>query len=164
MWFLNRKVLLTKDNLAKRNWKCSTHCAFCGCNESIDHLFLSCPFAKLVWRVVFCTYNIPPPTNVSNMFGNWLNGVDNKTKARIRIGVSAICWSIWNCMNNLVFNKKDIFHVLQVTHMAVHWIQLWAFLLPLDQWELMEAGCGRLLRVAQEFFSRHTWQHISRLS
>ena len=74
IWFLNRKVLLTKYNLAKRNWKGSIHCAFCGCNESIDHLFLSCPFAKLVWRVVFCTYNIPPPTNVSNIFGNWLNG------------------------------------------------------------------------------------------
>ena len=164
MWFLNRKVLLTKDNLAKKNWQGSSHCAFCGGDETIEDLFLACPFAKLVWRVVFCTYNIPPPTNVSNMFGNWLNGVDKKTKARIHIGVSAICWSIWNCRNNLVFNRQNTFHVLQVIHMTVHWIQLWAFLLPSDQRELMVAGCTRLMQVAQDFFSRRTWQHLSRLS
>ena len=164
MWFLHKKVLLTKDNLAKRNRKGNTHCVFCGNNESIEHLFISCPFAKLIWRVVFCTYNIPPPTNVTNMFGNRLRGVDKKTKDRIRICVSAICWSIWNCRNDMVFNRKDTFHVLQVIHSAVHWIQLWAFLLSSDQRDLMEAGCTRLLRAAQDFFSRHMWQHISRLS
>jgi len=120
MWFLHKKVLLTKDNLAKRNWKGNLHCSFCGNDENIEHLFISCPFAKLIWRVVFCTYNIPPPTNVTNMFGNWLRGVDQKTKNRIRIGVSAICWSIWNCRNDIVFNRKDNFHVLQVIHTAVH--------------------------------------------
>ena len=151
MWFLHKKVLLAKDNLAKRNWKGNSHCSFCGNHENIEHLFISCPFAKLIWRVVFCTYNIPPPTNVTNMFGNWLRGVDQKTKwgvdqktkNRIRIGVSAICWSIWNCRNDIVFNRKDKFHVLQVIHTAVHWIQLWAFLLPSDQRELMAAGCSR---------------------
>ena len=163
MWFLNRKVLLTKDNLIKRNWHGCTKCSFCGGEETIDHLFISCPLARLVWRVVFCTYNIPPPTNVSNMFGNWLNGIDKKTKARIRIGVSAICWSIWNSRNNLVFNRKTNFHVLQVINMATYWIQLWATLLTSDQQGLMVSGCARLLLVAQEFFSHHTWQHTSRL-
>ena len=119
MWFLHKKVLLTKDNLAKRNWKGDSHCSFCGNSETVDHLFISCPFAKLFWRIVFCTYNIPPPTNVTNMFGNWLNGMDKKTKDRIRIGVSAICWSIWNCRNNLVFNKKQSGNVLQIIYMAV---------------------------------------------
>ena len=47
--------------------------------------------------------------------------------------------------------------------MAVHWIQLWAFLLPEDQRDLMASGCSRLLIVAQDIFSRATWQHISRL-
>ena len=163
MWFLHRKVVLTKDNLAKKNWQGCTKCSFCNAEETVEHLFISCPFAKLIWRVVFCTYNITPPVSVSNMFGNWLNGVDKKTKARIRIGVSAICWSIWNCRNNLVFNRKTNFHVLQVIHTAVHWIQLWAFLLPSDQRQLMDTGCTRLLLVAQEFFSRQSWQHIRRL-
>src|SRR4051812_32133728 len=53
MWFLNNKVLLTKDNLAKRNWNGSSKCGFCDANEMIDHLFLSCPFAKLIWCMIY---------------------------------------------------------------------------------------------------------------
>jgi hypothetical protein len=76
MWFLNKKVLLTRDNLAKRNLNGSKKCCFCECEPS----FLSCPFARLVWRIIFAKYDIPPPTNITNMFGNWLNGIDIKTK------------------------------------------------------------------------------------
>jgi hypothetical protein len=47
---------------------------FCDSNETIHHLFLVCPFAKIVWRVVYFAYNIPPASNITNMFGNWLKG------------------------------------------------------------------------------------------
>jgi hypothetical protein len=47
MWFLHNKVLLTKDNLAKRNWKGCTKCCFCGAEETIEHLFIACPLSKL---------------------------------------------------------------------------------------------------------------------
>ena len=83
--------------------------SFCGCEETVDHLFIRCPFARLVWCVLFCAYNIPHPTNATNLFGNWLNGVGKKTKGRIRIGVSALCWSIWNYRNNLVSNRNFFF-------------------------------------------------------
>ena len=69
---------------------------------------------------------------------------------------------MYYCVIIIVFNRKETFHVLQVIHMATHWIQLWVFLLHLDQRDLMVAGCARLLLVAQDFFSRHR-QHISRL-
>jgi hypothetical protein len=81
MWFLYiKKVILTKDNLARRDWKGCTKCVFCGLKETIDPLFISCPFSRLVWRVVHFTVNIPPPSNITNLFGNWLNGIDKKTK------------------------------------------------------------------------------------
>lgn len=104
MWFLKNKVLLTKDNLAKRNWNGCQKFVFCDSLESIDHLFLSCPFARIIWRMVYFAYNIPPPSNI----GNWLNWVDKMSKARIRIGVSALCWSIWTCRNNIVFKKNRV--------------------------------------------------------
>jgi hypothetical protein len=62
--------------------------------DSVKNLFISYPFVGLVWPVVFVAYSIPPPSNITNMFGNWLNGADKTDKARIRIGVSALCWSI----------------------------------------------------------------------
>jgi hypothetical protein len=47
MWFLHQKVILTKDNLEKRNWNECPKCAFSDSNEFINHFFLrvpSCPF------------------------------------------------------------------------------------------------------------------------
>lgn len=163
MWFLSKKVLLTRDNLAKRNWNGNTKCSFCDAEESVEHLFISCPFAKLIWRVLFAACNIPPPSNITNMFGNWLNGVDKDDKARIRIGISALCWSIWNCRNDMVFNKIDSTNFLQVIHTMVHWIQLWHFLLPEDQRECMVSRCNRLRMVAQDIFYQATWRHVKRL-
>jgi hypothetical protein len=95
MWFLSNKVLLTKDNLAKRMWTGCTKCVFCGEQETVEHLFISCTFAKLLWCTVHFTFGICSPTYVTNMFGNWLNGVDRQSKAMIHIGVSALCWAIW---------------------------------------------------------------------
>jgi hypothetical protein len=48
MWFMSNKVLLTKDNLAKHHWNGCTKCVFCGEQETIQHLFIECPLAKLV--------------------------------------------------------------------------------------------------------------------
>jgi hypothetical protein len=91
MWFLiYRKVILTKDNLTKRHWTCCTKCVFYDNKETIDHLFISCSFARLVWRVVHFTYSIPPPTNVNNLFGNWLSEIDKQINARIRVGVCVL--------------------------------------------------------------------------
>ena len=83
MWFFNRKVLLTKDNLLKRQWAGCGKCVFCGSNETIEHLFISCQLACQIWRLVHFTFNITPPTSVTNFFGNWLDVVDKITKASI---------------------------------------------------------------------------------
>jgi hypothetical protein len=82
--------------------------------EYSEHLFLSCPFSCIVWHMVYFTYNIPPSRNITNIFGNWLNGVDKHDKARKRIGVSALCWSIWTCRNSIVFDKQKGTNFLQV--------------------------------------------------
>jgi hypothetical protein len=87
-------VLLNRDNLAKRNWNGSKKCCFCDLEETVNHLFIFCPFARLVWRIIFARYDIPPPTNITSMFLNWKIGIDSKTKAKIRIGISVVCWSI----------------------------------------------------------------------
>jgi hypothetical protein len=32
-------------------------------------------FCHVDWRIVHVTLNLPPPTNITNMFGNWLMGL-----------------------------------------------------------------------------------------
>jgi hypothetical protein len=49
MWYLQKEVVLTKDNLAKRNWNGGKQCCFCLANETIKHLFFYCYYAKKLW-------------------------------------------------------------------------------------------------------------------
>ena len=163
MWFLYRKVILTKDNLVKKRWTGCTKCVFCDLPESIDHLFITCKLARLVWRVFHFTFNILAPANITNLFGNWLNGVPKKTKAHIRIGVCAILWAIWNCRNDVVFNKSVNTNFLQVLHRVAYWINMWSFLLPVDQRGSMDTGCTRPMAVVRPIYNQGGCQLSNRL-
>jgi hypothetical protein len=48
LWYLYKGVILTKDNLARRQWQGDKKCCFCSSEESIQHLLFDCPFAKFV--------------------------------------------------------------------------------------------------------------------
>src|ERR1043165_8282346 len=141
MWFLFNKVILTKDNLAKRNWDGCKKCVFCDSKESIDHLFFTCPFAHLLWTVVHYAFNITPPVNSTNMFGSWLNSVDKNFKAQIRVGTCALLWSIWKCRNDIIFNKGGHTNFFQVIRKASHLNHEWSFLFPEAQRALINSGC-----------------------
>jgi hypothetical protein len=67
---------------------------FYGSKETIDHLFISCHFSRLVWRVVHFIFNISPSINITNLFRNYLNGIEKKTKEQTRIDVCALVWAI----------------------------------------------------------------------
>ena len=163
MWFLYRKEILTKDNLIKRRWAGCKKCVFCDADETVDHLFVSCDFARKIWRLVHFTFSITPPMNVTNLFGTWLNGVDKDTKASIRVGVCDFLWAIWNCRNDVIFNNLEAGHFLQVVHRATHWIHMWSMLLPAAQRGRLDAVCSRLMAVVRAIFSTGGWLHARRL-
>jgi hypothetical protein len=48
MWNMRKEVVLTKDNLARRNWGGSTQCSFCLPEESVQHLFFDCLYARFL--------------------------------------------------------------------------------------------------------------------
>jgi hypothetical protein len=120
MWFLHRKVILTKDNLLKCNWHGNPTCVFCDKVELIQHLFFDCPMAKIVWRLVHMTFGLPLLKSVANLFGNWLSNLNKKDVKLIRIGVCVIVWALWNACNDHVFNKPKASSFLQVIPMATH--------------------------------------------
>jgi hypothetical protein len=91
-WFLQRKEILTKDNLLKRNWPGSTKCCFCEQTETIQHLFISCPFKKSFGKL--CTWLSISRLPIAHMFGTWLNGIVKSEKTNNRVGVCAILTSI----------------------------------------------------------------------
>ena len=58
IWFFMKEVILTKDNLIKRNWKGVETCCFCNNKETIQHLFFDCHVAHFVWRVVQVAFGL----------------------------------------------------------------------------------------------------------
>ena len=78
LWYLNKGVTLTKDNLVRRNWTGSTSCAFCNREETIQHLFFECHYAKFLWRALQITFGIHSPTSINDMFTSWLLALGQK--------------------------------------------------------------------------------------
>ena len=105
-WYLRRGVILTKDNLIRRNWHGSSQCIFCRHDETIKHLFFQCKFARSIWSVIQVASGLYPSCSVANIFGNWLHGIDHKFRNLLRVGALAVIWSLWLSRNDTIFNAK----------------------------------------------------------
>jgi hypothetical protein len=81
---LCKGVILTKDNLAKRNWHGSKKCVLT--DETIKHLFFHYRFARSIWSVIQVASTLYPPQSITNIFGNWLNDIDPRFTKHIRVG------------------------------------------------------------------------------
>ena len=92
MWYLRRGVVLTKDNLARRNWSGSKKCCFYTHDETIKHLFFYCKFACSTWSAIQIASNLYLPTSVANIFGHSLDGISNRFKTLIR--VRSVCLNL----------------------------------------------------------------------
>jgi hypothetical protein len=109
-------------------------------------------------------FNITPPANITNLFGNWLKGVDRKDKGRIRVGARALLWAIWNVRNDFVFNKSKFPSFLQVIPLATHWIHMWSYLQTEEERKAMVIGCNLLATVARDMYTRCGWRSERRLT
>ena len=108
LWLLHRRIVLTKDNLTRKNWKGSQKCCGCNNNEIVRHHFLDCHYARMVWRIVYLATGLTQPTSINHMFGSWLSNQNKKIRSLIWVVVAAFCWAIWRCRNDIVFNKIRI--------------------------------------------------------
>jgi hypothetical protein len=124
-------------------------------NETIQHLFIDCHYAKFVWRAVQFSFGLYLPGTISNMFDGWLLRVDKKSKL-ILIGASAICWALWLSRNDMVFDKSPSISYLQVIFRATYWLQCWAQLQKCeDDGELMKIACRRLETTVMQLFANY---------
>lgn len=164
LWYLRKGIILTKDNLAKRNWQGSLSCASCHKEETIQHLFFDCRFARSVWSVFLMATGINQPQNVDHMFGDWLQGFNSVLKPLLLLGAAVLCWALWICRNDLVFEKKILCSPLQVIHLASQKLSSWAILQREELRPLVVEGSRLLVRTATVFFSRvHGWRSSLRI-
>ena len=141
LWYLRRGVILTKDNLAKRNWKGCTRCYFLCLEECIQHLFFECHVAKLMWNTLYFAFGINPPTCVADLFGSCRRSFPSQFKKKtILVAASALCCALWISRNNLILRNFTTNSPLWVIFRATYWIRSssnrrspsWSFSTTLD--------------------------------
>ena len=128
---------------------------FCDQDETIQHLFITCPFAHILWKIVHITFYIPSSTNITNLFGTWLRSVPNKDKPHIWVGVCALLWAIWYVRNNFIINKSRFPSFLHVISLTTRWIHMWSIssLSEHGYWvHPFENGCTGFLQSARFAF------------
>jgi hypothetical protein len=156
-------VILTKDNLVKRNRYGSKKCVFCYHDETIKYLFFKCKFAASVWSVIQMSSRLYCRTSVSNIFGNWLHVIDHKYIILIRVGVLAIIWSLRLCTNGKIFNDKSS-SIMQVLYRCTAILRSWSTLQRVEWRELFMEVCVRLEDTLRDIFPDMDSRMISGLS
>ncbi|KAK9048344.1 hypothetical protein SSX86_032693 [Deinandra increscens subsp. villosa] len=109
-WRASLDRIATGDNLVKKKIQVVSNCPMCLMHqESVDHIFFNCSFAKLVWAQVWAWCKLPITSlnsmvDVCRAVEDWSYSRNQKD---IILGVVYITiWSIWKSRNETVFSKK----------------------------------------------------------
>jgi hypothetical protein len=163
LWYLQKGVIPTKDNLDRKNWRGSQKCVDCSSNETIKHLFIECPYARMVWRMSFYATGLTPPSSIRHMFGSWLSNQSTNVRNLIWVGVAAVCWAIWRCRNDIIFHKIKLNLILQVIFRGTYWLCFWAQLQRSEQAKDAISLISRNLETTALEMVKGGWQNIYRL-
>ncbi|XP_020267043.1 uncharacterized protein LOC109842598 [Asparagus officinalis] len=109
LWIISKRKLNTKDILIKKGWSGDPLCPLClGENETHDHIFIHCPFAREVWKFLLPSFpaNNWPLSTEDLLLLHIVPNISPDIKAIWKILLPCFCWRIWFCRNSLVF--KDI--------------------------------------------------------
>jgi formate-dependent nitrite reductase membrane component NrfD len=115
-----------------------------------------------MWSVIQVALTLFPPCSITNIFRNWLIGMDNRFKKHIRVGAMAFIWSLWLCRINKVFNDKNS-SILQVIYGAIGTLCLWSALQRPQDRDLYTEICARLEATARYLFTQYGWSHSLRI-
>ncbi|WVZ90711.1 hypothetical protein U9M48_036990 [Paspalum notatum var. saurae] len=156
LWFLRRGVILTKDNLIRRNWRAHPKLS--------NTCFFDCHYAKFIWRAIQLIFGFSPPQNVDHLFNTWPNQRGRNLSMLLLIGAAGFCWAIWLTRNDLVFNKSHPKTFLQVLFRGTYWLRRWALLQRTEEGrDAIVRACKVLESTSMNFFASHGWPFMFRI-
>jgi hypothetical protein len=66
------------------------------------------------------SFDLVLPRSVSNIFWNWLHGINHRFKKHIRVGVITVFWSLWLCRNDKMLTIKTLLFFRCVPILSVY--------------------------------------------
>jgi hypothetical protein len=73
--------------------------------QSYIYYFIVTMLNKFGYIIIYLARGLPLLKSVSHMFENWLHNQDDKLKKDNNGVVAVLCWIIWRCWNDIIFNK-----------------------------------------------------------
>jgi hypothetical protein len=117
--------MLTKDQLLRRGWQSDSSYIFYWRLKTIDHLFVQCSIAKVIWEwiITFNNFHFVCQT-LDNL---WIIDccMPLKDKLLVELIRNAVCWVLWLVRNKYIFDKASIPSLrslgLQIIHLSTFW-------------------------------------------
>lgn len=98
MWLVTLNRCWTADRLARRNLDHPVHCPLCDQDtETINHLLLSCFFAREFWFLLFKSFGLQSlaPQQDDCSFMRWWEQISTRVEVSMRKGVnSLVVWGL----------------------------------------------------------------------
>lgn len=121
IWRAAMNCLPTKDLLRIKRVNVNDRCPLCNEEaESIVHTLISCTFARACWNNLLIDTNVSPQQS----FLQWLLTELNEWTVDQRSMGIMLCWSIWKCINDVVWKKKGM-EVCEVVALAKAVLNQW---------------------------------------
>jgi hypothetical protein len=102
--------VLTLDNLRKRQLIVINR--FCMCKldrEDVDHLFLHCEVARLLWYAIFSCFGLywVMPNRVADLFAYWWMGGSSQSATVWKMVPLCLLWCLWRERNARCFEDLE---------------------------------------------------------
>ncbi|CAL1392585.1 unnamed protein product [Linum trigynum] len=111
LWMVSHEKIATVDNLRKRGMILPNWCSLCKQHEeSISHLFFSCPFAIAIWDNFKKAFDLHGPylPFIRQFLIAWRGlWCDPRFRDCIKLLPHAVCWYIWLERNNRIFRDVE---------------------------------------------------------
>ncbi|KAF5820253.1 putative reverse transcriptase zinc-binding domain-containing protein [Helianthus annuus] len=109
IWRAFNEKLPTAKALRRRGVQIASEvCKVCGLSsESAKHVFVHCPFARLVWIQIWLWLKIPTRNHMESLKERMLDRRDwSRKKAKVIFAIYlSTTWNLWKNRNNKVFNS-----------------------------------------------------------
>ena len=76
------------------------------------------------------------------------------------MGVAAVCWAIWRCRNDLIFNKIKVNSVLQVISRGTYWFHFWVQLQREEHAKNTFSSLSRLIEIVALDLVKGECKHV----
>jgi hypothetical protein len=91
------------------------------------------------------------------VFGGWVQGMNDKDRKILLVGVGDMLWSIWLSRNDIVFNKTSILSYMQVIFRATYWTRTWLVFQKEENQVLLQSACRWMETLTMDIFVKHGW-------